>query len=115
MSWQTINVNVSTFKFSCVRLGPDKSNIKLLCLYRPPSTDKDVFGTELENLVNLLPSAPNNLIVCGDYNIDALVDSNHFTSLVFTHLINNAYPVIFYPTRVTPSFVTLINHIFCNF
>ena len=115
VSCQVIDVNVSTFEFSCVRLGPDKSSITLLCLYRPPSTDKDVFCTELENLVNLLPSAPNNLIICGDYNIDALVDSNHFTTLVSTHLINNAYPVIFHPTRVTPSSVTLIDHTFCNF
>ena len=66
-------------------------------------------------MVNLLPSAPNNLIVCGNYNIDALVDSNYFTTLVSTHLINNAYPVIFHPTHVILSSVTLIDHTFCNF
>ena len=115
VSCQTIDVNVSTFEFSCVRLGPDKSSITLLCLYRPQSADKNVFCTELKNLVNLLPSAPNNLIIYGDYNIDALIGSNHFTTLVFTHLINNAYPVIFHLTRVTPSSVTLIDHTFCNF
>ena len=31
VSCQTIDVNVSTFEFSSVRLGPDKSSITLLC------------------------------------------------------------------------------------
>jgi hypothetical protein len=41
--------------------------------------------------------------------------SSHFNNLVASHLLTNSYPVIFLPTRITPTSSTLIDHIFCNF
>ena len=96
-------------------IGFDQSKLILLFLYKPPDTDDNIFCTELDNLFSSLPSDPNSLVFCGEYNVDALVDYVHFNNLVFAHLLGNAYPVIFHPTRVMPTSATLIDHIFTNF
>jgi hypothetical protein len=112
---QTLDVTVSSFEFACIQLSVNTSVITLVCVYRPPHTNKDLFCNELENLISLLPSEPNSVIVCGDYNVDALDDTSHFNNLVAAHLQINAYPVIFLPTRTTPTSSTIIDHIFSNF
>ena len=93
---QVINIQVSTFEFACVQIGIDHYKLTLLYLYKPPYTDNNIFCIEMNNLFCSLPADPNSLIVCGDYNIDALVYYAHFNNLISIYLHGNAYPKIFY-------------------
>ena len=110
-----IDVNVSTFEFACIKLCVNNSNLTLVCLYRPPQTSKGGFCSELENLLSCLPSEPNSVIVCGDYNIDVVDNAGHFNNIVAFHLLINAYPVIFLPTHTTQTSNTITDHVFCYF
>jgi hypothetical protein len=115
---QNINAAVlpSSFEFACINLMAGTCKVTVLCLYRPPNPHTmETFFDEFDELISVLPSEPNSLVICGDYSIDALDSSSHFNNLVASHLPTNSYPVIFLPTRVTPTSSTLIDHIFCNF
>ena len=101
---KNLNLNVAAFEFACVEIAMNLARITVACIYRPPHTNKDVFYEELENLISLLSSEPNSVVIRGDYNIDVFSDSSLYNNLVSSHLLINAYPVIFQPTIVFLNF-----------
>ena len=113
--FKNLNLNVAVFEFSCIEIAVNLAKIPVACVYCPLHTNKDVFYKQLENLIFLLPSEPNSVVLCEDYNIDAFSDSSLYSNLVSSHLLINAYPVISQPTRVFQASSTLIDHIFTNF
>ena len=51
------------------------SNICIICVYRPYSGDKNVFFDKLEDHLHFLCRSLNCFIICGDINIDWIVES----------------------------------------
>ena len=56
----------------------------ILCLYRLPDLDVQVFLSKLENCLNLMFSKYRftNAIICGDFNIDFFGKSNDTIDLL---------------------------------
>ena len=59
-----IEIDKSLFK--------SKRNVIIVEIYRPPSSDKNTFNTELEKLINKIEKEKNMHFFMGDYNINTL-------------------------------------------
>ncbi len=108
----------TTFEHAYLQLyiPSSNSNIHLLGIYRPPSTSKDEFLIELDELLQALPNSPNDhVLFAGDFNIDLLDKNHHSCTLIELLQSFNAYPTIFQPTHALMQAATLIDNIFANF
>ena len=76
-------MNVDLRKFSCeqdteagaVKLTVNSPNICILSIYRASSVNFTHFLDKLEMILNLLHSNNTQLIICGDININYLVEN----------------------------------------
>jgi hypothetical protein len=68
---QNTNADVlpSSFEFACISLVASTCKVTILCLYRLPNphTNKEIFFNEFDELISVLLSEPNSLVICGDY------------------------------------------------
>ena len=85
------------------------------CIYRPPSSDIQLFLVKLTELLEVIrTNYPRHiLIISGDFNLIIL---NCYTSVPFSNFVslmysNNLNPTILRPTRVGKTSATLIDHI----
>ena len=86
----------------------------ILCIYRPPSGNFSYFLSSLKSVLNHLFSNLNNVIICGDININYLEITNnklHLDSLLASY---NLYSVIDFPTRISSCSSTAIDNIFID-
>lgn len=88
----------------------------IICIYRPPQGDLNIFFTTLSDILNTSLNITKNykLILCGDFNIDLLRDTG--TTKTFRDLLQsfNLNQTIYQPTRITSNSVSLIDNIFIN-
>jgi hypothetical protein len=94
----------------------DNSDILVLCVYRPPSTDVNVFVSEYDSLLSAFSDLLPNVckwIIGGDFNINLLSLSDCSESFVNTSMLHCLYPTIFCATR--PSSSTSLDNIFLSF
>nr|CAI5859613.1 unnamed protein product [Callosobruchus analis] len=49
----------------------------VICIYRPPSAEINIFLDNLTNLLDTVSNIANNIILCGDLNIDAMLPTIH--------------------------------------
>lgn len=94
----------------------DNSDILILCVYRPPSTDVNVFVSEYDSLLSAFSDLLPNVckwIIGGDFNINLLSLSDCSESFVNTSMLHCLYPTIFCATR--PSSSTSLDNIFLSF
>lgn len=99
-----------TIEISCAELDQHI----IVCIYRPPSANYDSFESSMEEVLRKVCATSKRVIVCGDFNINILEDSqstirflNLFKSFNLHHLFNE-------PTRVTPTSATCLDNIFCD-
>lgn len=99
-----------TIELSCVEL--DKHII--ICVYRPPSSDYAAFESVMEDVLKLVFKSKKYILVCGDFNVDLLVDSS--MSIKIINLFNsfNLSNLFLEPTRITLTTATCLDNIFCN-
>lgn len=99
-----------TIELSCVEL---KQYI-VVCVYRPPQSDFILFETVMEDVMKRLSSVHKHVIVCGDFNVDLLVQTQ--TSIRLISLFNsfNLKHLFLEPTRITSHSATCLDNIFCN-
>lgn len=73
------SLNVEKIFESCaveISLSKVKTKIVLLCFYRSPSDDLNLFMQKLENILDVNAKEENfDFVVCGDFNIDFLRDN----------------------------------------
>lgn len=95
--------------------GINLSGSYIICAYRPKTVKDDNFINYLENALALVSRhRDRNIIICGDFNIDILVDSTEskeFISLLQSHCMK---PFITEPTRITDHSRTCIDNIISN-
>jgi len=53
-----------------LKLNMQAKNYTIICIYRSPICDFTYFLTNLDIILNELDSISNELIICGDFNID---------------------------------------------
>lgn len=89
-----------------------QQNIILLCIYRPPQGNIDIFITKLEELINYLYRLNSNIIITGDFNIDFKKDTNDKEKLLLIIKSCNLNQVFTESSRVTINSSTCIDNIF---
>lgn len=96
----------------------DKSNniFVILNCYRSPSGNHSIFLENLDQVLNCIYKPNIYFFVCGDFNIDSYTingDYNKLLDILSTYNLNNN--LVKWPTRVTNTSITAIDHIFVNF
>ena len=88
-------------------------NLYVVCIYRPPSCDINVFINRLEMLLFRLP-VRSNIILAGDFNIN-FIDVGSLATQSLNNLLNslNLKMHVCNPTRITQFSATMIDY-FCS-
>ncbi|KAG6453216.1 hypothetical protein O3G_MSEX008022 [Manduca sexta] len=92
----------------------ETSGYIILYVYRPPSSNILAFISKMEDILKKL-KMNNNILVCGDFNIDLLVDSTDkrlFLNLLQSFNLNCQF---LEPTRLTTTSATCIDNVISNF
>lgn len=107
-----VNLSVErTIELSCVEL----ERYVIICVYRPPTGDFNIFESVIEDLFNKLKSNNKRKIICGDFNVNILeVDSPLSIRLVNLFKSYNLVNLFFEPTRITATSSTCLDNIFCD-
>jgi hypothetical protein len=90
--------------------------LSIVCIYRPPSGDINIFFEKLSILLNITNDdmkAKNTLIV-GDFNIDLLKDSPNKKKLLDLMNCVNLNPIVVCPTRYTNCSESCIDHAYSD-
>ena len=103
------NLSFSTHMFESVFIEVDKSlfkskrNVIIGEIYRPPSSDKKTFNTELEKVLHTIENDKKYAFMMGDYNINTLNEMQESANL--NQEFYNIFPSHYYhkfinlPTR----------------
>jgi exonuclease III len=95
------------FEISAIELVDFK--IIVMCIYRSPNSDEEIFLELLDEAVNKVLKGGRFLVVCGDWNISLLHDNTHQKALLSLLLSNNLQNTVSCPTRVTINSSSLID------
>ena len=106
------------FEYCCTTINvPSQQSFLIVCIYRSPSGDINVFLDKLWDLLQqLVRNSSRRVIICGDFNTDFLTNSSSteakdvqqlFLSFGLTPHVNE-------PTRVSKTSKSLIDNFFSN-
>ena len=107
------NIMESTF---AEIITPNKKNIVIGVIYRPPNSKFNSFENEINQILSKIDKENKICYLMGDFNIDLLKsESCDFAGKFFEQLITSSFiPLILKPTRITQHAATLIDNIFTN-
>jgi len=114
------NINILKYnkeqdiEIAAVQLNNQKRRINVICVYRAPCGNFELFMNKLEIILNSLHSHNSELIICGDININYLEPRNkkdQLDSLLGTY---NLTDTVSFPTRIANNSATLIDNIFID-
>lgn len=88
------------------------TNLKILAMYRPPSTDVNLFLDGLSEYMTVNDNSNDNFIFIGDINIDISSDSSIAEKYKNILESEGCLSVINKPTRIQGNSKTTIDHIF---
>ena len=118
LSFTTIDLsefcNDQDIEICAVNSHFSSSNYCILSVYRSPSGNFTHFLSSLDTILNRLYNNMLNIIICGDFNINYLENSNNKLQLDSLLASYNLHSVVDFPTRVTNSSCTAIDNIFIN-
>lgn len=106
----TIKSKESVFEASAIQLPSHK--VSILCIYRPPDSELEPFTELLEEALHTLQNS--KVIVCGDLNIDSLIDSPAKRRLFDSFCLYDIKSLVNCPTRVTAHSATAIDYVATN-
>ena len=87
------------FEVSLIELVDYK--LYIVCVYRSPDGQIDIFLNKLENLIRKLTTKKKSLLLCGDWNIDTLSAHRNQKDLVNLLQRFNLVNTVIHPTRET--------------
>lgn len=111
------SVSLPHIESLCLNVSLLTSTVTIGSFYRPPSADCNMFTDKLHEIHALLSSnTKQELVFCGDFNMDLLNYENNAGTLNFLTCLNSLplIPLITKPTRITDASATLIDNIFVN-
>jgi len=118
LSFTTIDLsefcNDQYIEICAVKSHFSSSNFSVLSVYRSPSGNFIDFLSSLDTILNQLYNSSLNIIICGDFNINCLENSNNMLQLDSLLASYNLQSVVDFPTRITNSSCTAIYNIFIN-
>ena len=103
-----------TFEISAVKLNTGYSKVIVCCVYRSPSESPNDFLKHLEKTLKLLYQRTISLVICGDFNINFLIENPTKQKLKSLMKTFNLMQVVNFPTRICNNKGTLIDSIFLD-
>lgn len=103
------------FEACALKWNDNNVNTLILNCYRSPSGDLNLFCDRIVDVLNNLVKPNINVILCGDFNLDSYNNSKDFNTLCHILACFNLRSVVKWPTRVSDTTLTTIDHIFINF
>jgi exonuclease III len=89
-------------------------SIILLCIYRSPSGNFGEFLGQLDLILKCLYKPKFETIICGDFNVNFLIDSSLVQQLNLLMQSYNMFHIVDFPTRTTKGSSTAIDNIFID-
>jgi hypothetical protein len=102
------------FEDCACRIYSNSKRIYIIAVYRAPSGNLDLFFTKLDNILKYLYTPTFDIIICGDININYLVNSAKKSQLEALLKTNNLESVFSFPTRIQQKSATAIDNIFLD-
>ena len=103
--------------FECSSIVSRSHKLIIICIYRPPHGNTDIFFNLLSDALSFCQKKIKNYrtVLTGDFNINLLEQSLLSKSFQDVLLSFNFNQTIFEPTRITKSSATLLDNLFINF
>lgn len=102
--------------FECCGVTIRGSNCVVICIYRTPNANIDIFFEKLDLLLSQLVRNPKkHVIICGDFNIDRIKQNRHNIAFETILLEYNFKLQIDKPTRIYNETKTCIDNFALNF
>jgi hypothetical protein len=101
-------------EISAVKLNTCSLNLTLCCVYRSPSVKPKYFLELLEKTLRSLYQPNVSLVICGDLNINFLVNSTMKLNLESIMKTFNLTQAVTFPKRICKDKGTLIDSIFLD-
>lgn len=100
---------------NCEISSTELKSVIIVCIYRPPSGDFNNFMSILEDTLNKITSKSNkHIVVCGDFNVDLNIKTNHTNMLLDLMSCFSLTRSIYTATRTTNTTSTCIDNIFTD-
>lgn len=118
---ETRNINLDiaqsekNFEVSVAELKIGHQRYKIMCVYRSPIGDFDMFLTKLNQALDLMYSPGSYLILSGDFNVDFSVQNDRTRSILQLLRSFDLKPHVRGMTRVSSVSSTQVDNIFSNF
>jgi hypothetical protein len=102
------------FEACAIKIYLNTRKVCIITIYRAPSGSFDAFITKLYAILKKLFTVTVALIICGDLNINYLVDSNRKNQIEALFKTYNLTSVVNFPTRIQHNSTSSINNIFID-
>ena len=102
------------FEICTINIPTQQECLLILCTYRSPSGDFKNFLQQLELVMNKLYKLSNNIIICGDFNVNFLEPNPRVFSLQTLLRSFGLVDIVKFPTRIVHNSHTLIDKIFLD-
>ena len=102
------------FEICAIELHLQFYKICIVTIYRSPSGDFQYFVNSLEKTLSKIHNSTNDIILCGDFNINYSINSTckqSMDSLISSYGLSS---IITFPTRIQNTTRTIIDNIFLN-
>jgi hypothetical protein len=106
--------NISDSNVSNEGTNIGSTNFTIICIYRSPSGNFTYFLNQLEAILNKIHETSNELILCGDLNINYFNDNSRKDLLNSLLAPFNLVSMVNFPTRISKNSCTLIDNIYIN-
>jgi exonuclease III len=97
-----------------VKLIINSLNMNIIAIYRAPSGNFTYFLQNLHNVLQSLYSPFSHIIICGDLNINYLVENEQKKQLKNLLLMYDLIGIVNFPTRINNTSASAIDSIFID-
>jgi exonuclease III len=101
-------------EIAALKFKINRSNFIILCGYRSPTGDFQYFTENLDSILSSLQKFNTKIILCGDFNIDYIVNSQYKLQLEYLFDTYNMKDTVHFPTRTTAKTSSLLDNFFID-
>jgi len=102
------------FEVCAIKIHFNAKSACIIAIYRAPSGNFDLFISKLDTILRKLYTVSTEYIICGDINIDYLVDNDKKSQLEALLKTCNLTSVVNFPTRTQKHSGTAFDNIFID-
>ncbi|KAG5900191.1 hypothetical protein JTB14_035335 [Gonioctena quinquepunctata] len=102
------------FEYSCINCYSNNLKLVVICVYRSPKSNIDCFLEKMTELLDFIFEHPRSVVVCGDINVDFLVETAQMLTVRQFFLSYGLDSRVTEITRPNPRGGSLLDNIFTN-